>query len=259
MTRLFCFLGLTAQLSAFLVGNPAQPALLPDGIFLNESPTWSFRAAFLDDYIYAQHYQAEFFGALDEKPPVLSLATDAALFTLNLHRWVDFYGIIGSAKLQMDEEIYTRRELAWGFGAKILLFAWRGLTIGCDVKYFESDQKPLYFVSDGKALDIVTNNVYLQYQDVQGSLGFAYRTTFICPYVQCSYIGAKISPRPSTFLVNVPGYEDPMDASIRSFIPKTRWGLAIGATLIAGTKGTISLESRFFNENAIDGSLELRF
>jgi len=258
LPRLVCVL-LAVQLSAFMIGNPAQPALLMDGAFFGESPTWSFRVAFLDDYVYAQHFQSEFFGALDEKPPVLTLSTDAALLTLNLHKWVDFYGIVGSAKLQMDEEIYTRRELAWGVGTKVVLYTWRNLRIGCDFKYFESNQKPLYFVSSGKALDIITRNVYLHYREIQGSLGISYKTTLLCPYIQCSYIGSKIEPHPGSFLVNVPGFSDPMDASMGSFIPKTRWGMAVGATLIAGAKGTLALESRFFNQNAIDASLELRF
>jgi hypothetical protein len=35
--------------------------------------------------------------------------------------------------------------------------------------------------------------------------------------------------------------------------------MAVGATLVMGDKGTLSVESRFFNQNGINASLEIKF
>jgi hypothetical protein len=253
------FLFLSGKLYSFAIGNPAQPALLTDGVIHGPTKTWAFRVAYFDDYVYAQHVKNEFnFGSVGDKPPVVTLSTDAAQITLNIRKWIDLYGIVGSAKLQLDQEIYTRRELAWGLGLKLMIYRVGNLRFGCDVKYFQTNQKPLYLVSSGLPLDVITN-WYLRYKETQAALGLSYKAGFICPYINASYIVTKIEPQPFSFLVNVPGSPDPMDAFVHSLDGNRRWGMAVGATLLAGAKGTFAVESRFFNQNGLNASLEVRF
>lgn len=245
---------------SFQIGNPAQPALIHQGIVSKEKRPWGFRVAYLDDFVYAQHFKNEFrISPLDEKPAVVQISTDAALITLNFHNWLDLYGILGGSRLQMDQELYTRREFSWGLGTKIVMFTWDQLRIGCDFKYFQTDQRPIFLVSSGLPLDVVTKDFNLNYSEYQGSLGISYEGSLICPYIQFSYLNAKVSPQPHVFLVNYPGISDPIDATILSFIGRQRWGGAVGATLRMGNMGTFAIESRMFNQNAIDASLELRF
>jgi hypothetical protein len=225
----------------------------------NPIESWSFRIAYLDDYVYSQHVQNEFdFGPANEKPPLVTFATDAAQITLNLWKRLDLYGILGSSKLQMDEEIYTQQEFCWGVGGKLIIYAEGPFRIGCDLKYFQSDQKPLYLVVTGMPLNVASNWI-LRYQEYQAALGASYQGSLICPYVHLTYITTKIEPHPFIFLVDVPGSPDPSDASIHSFDGRRRWGMAVGATLLAGSMGTLAIESRFFNQNGIDASLEFRF
>ena len=244
---------------AFLIGNPAQPDLTLSSVVRDDSENCALRVAYLDDYIYSMHVKNEYnFGPSNEKPPVVQLSTDAALITLNLWKRLDIYGIVGSSQLQMDEEIYTRNEFSWGVGGKILFFSNDNLRFGCDFKYFQSDQKPQFLVVSGMPFNIASDWTIV-YEEYEAALGAAYQTTWLCPYINATYITSKIRPRPFSFLVDVPGMSEPSEASIHSFDAIRRWGLAVGATLIGGSKITFAIESRFFNQNAIDANLEVRF
>ena len=247
------------QCWSFVCGNPAQPGLMTKGLVPFKTEVWALRVAFLDDYMYSQHIHGEFeVGTTEEKPPVASLSSETAQLTLSFQRRLDIYGLLGSSTLQMDEEVFSRRQFSWGIGAKAIVFELDCFRIGADLKYFQTEQKPLFLVSSGLALDI-ESNLMLKYREYQGSFGMSYQSGIFCPYINGTYINTKIDPNQYGFLVNVPGFEEPMDASIRSFVGTNAWGMAVGATLVMGEKGTLAVESRFFNQNGINASLEIKF
>ena len=244
---------------AFVSGNPAQPDLMPKGVVPFKNKVWSLRAAFVDDYIYSQHFKGDIeLAGEEEKPPSVSISTEMAQVTLNYARRLDIYGLAGSSKMQMYQEVSARRQFSWGAGAKAIIFEIDCFRMGADFKYFQSDQKPLFLVSSGLALDI-KSDLMLFYREYQGSFGVAYQSGLFCLYTNGTYINAKFEPNQYIFLISVPGYTDPMDAMINSFSASNPWGLAVGATLVMGCKGTLTVESRFFNQNAINASLELKF
>ncbi len=258
-TAIASLLCLSSPACAFVIGNPAQPELTQSSLIRTEPSNWALRAAYVDDFIYALHVKNEFdFGPTNEKPPLVQFSTDAALITLTLWNRLDLYGIIGSSKLRMDDEIYTNSQLSWGFGTKILFFSGESLRIACDFKYFQSDQNPLFLVVDHMPLNVASDWT-IRYEEYQASVGASYQTSWLCPYLHLTYIATKIKPTPFTFLVDVPGFNEPMDASIHSFDGIRRWGMAVGATLVGGSKITLAVESRFFNQNAVDANLEVRF
>lgn len=243
----------------FVSGNPAQPDLMPKGVVPFKNKVWALRVAFLDDYVYSQHFEGNLeVASVEEKPPSVSIASEIAQVTLNYARRLDLYGLVGSSKMQIDQEVFARRQFSWGVGAKAIAFEHNCFRIGADFKYFQSDQKPLFLVSSGLALDIESDLMFF-YREYQGSFGLSYQSGMFCPYINGTYINAEINPNQYTFLVSVPGFEEPMDAMMCSFSGKNPWGLAVGATLVMGEKGTLSVESRFFNQNGINASLEIKF
>lgn len=253
------FLLTCLNVEAFLSGNPGQPALTKKGIIPLKSKILSIRIAYIDDYVYSQHFKGEFdLKTAEEKPPVSKMSTEAAILTLNFRKRIDLYTILGSSKMQMDEEIFARRQFAWGIGIKTVIYQLDRLQIGCDLKYFTTDQKPLYFISSGLPLDVLSN-LWLKYREYQGSLGFSYQSGIFCPYILGTYLSSKVEPNQHRFLIRVPTVEEAIDASVRSFVGANPWGVAVGATLLMGTKGILSIESRFLNQNGIDANLEIRF
>ena len=259
--RGLCILFLCAAHSAmaFVNGNPAQPSLICQSIVRDENKNFSIRLGFLDDFVYGQHFRGEFnFEDAIEKPPVAKMSTEAGVLTLNIHKRLDLYGIFGSSRLQMDQEIFGRRQFAWGIGTKAIIYQEDCFRVGCDFKYFTTTQDPLYLVSSGIPLDVVSD-LDLNYREYQAAVGLAYQSGLFCPYLMGTYLNAKIDPNMHRFLVKVPGLDELIDPSIRTFLGANSWGMAVGATLVMGNKGILSVESRFFNQNGTDACLEIRF
>jgi hypothetical protein len=244
---------------AFMFGNPGQPWLMTDGI-LFDYHLCSLRAAFLDDYVYSQCFEGQ--AKLDmpmNKPPIARLSSETALISANIARRLDINGIVGNARLELDREFYFENQIAWGVGAKALLFQGEKILIGCDVKTFQTDQKPTYIVSTGIPLGIASDFIF-SYQEYQAALGISYLAGLFSPYILGTYIFSKIVPSRYILLriPGMPGLFEPEDR-IPTFFSRNDWGVAVGATLRMSDKGTLSIESRFLNQNAIDASLEMRF
>jgi hypothetical protein len=247
-------------MAAMLAGNPAQPALQTDGIFQSPPSWWSFRVAFLEDFVYRCRFKDEekLEEGLVSNKSFLRLSTNAGMLTFNVRNRADFYGILGSTKLQLDREIYTKGQFSWGIGTKIIIFRTENFFFSTDFKYFEFEQEPLYFVSEGLAYNLV-DTFKLQYSEWQGSLGLSYKNGCICPYLFATYIQARIEPQPKFALVRMPHMNVVADVPSESVVNHRHLGLALGATITAASKTTLTVESRMFNQNAIDVNLEIRF
>lgn len=253
------FLLIPTAIKATFFANPALPALESNGVIKSTPSCVSFRLGYMADNLYRQRYNEEFqIDKTSTSSSYAKLTTNAATLTLNLKNWLDLSALVGSAQIQIDHDIYTRQQLAWGAGAKLLIFQTHTIFVGFDLKYFQSNQKPLYLASSGYAYNILSN-YKLNYSEQQAALGIAYRNQMISPYVYASYLYSKIDPEPLTLLVRMPTYDGYAQSISSSVINERRWGMAFGATIIGGNKGSITIESRFFNQNALNVSGEIRF
>lgn len=259
----FFLLGLfPLRLTAMEIGNPAQPVLQKKGVVIEDPKKWSFRLAYLDDYVYRMRFKdAYLLSSLEPSsvPTFAKLSTTAGLITLNFANRIDFYSILGSAQIQIDKEIYTKRDFAWGVGGKILFAKVAKVHFGFDLKYFCTNQSPVFFVSEGFAYNIL-NDFKLRYTEIQGSLGATYKTKYIAPYLQLTYLISELTPNFITALVQYPLESTiSLDANSKPVIGQRHWGMAVGATLLGSPKATLTVESRFINQNAIDVTGEIRF
>lgn len=245
--------------SCTLSGNPGEPGLLTHGIIWEEAPIANLRVGFFGDYVYNQTSQDTFPKEGEERETYdMQLWTQASIITLNIRNWIDIYGILGGLRIQNNGEIFTPQEFAWGVGSKIVflhLGRWRA---GCDVKYFQSEQKPQFFQCNNLAYN-VTSNFYFLYREIQAALGLSYRTHYVSPYVSASYISTELSPTPSTVFLRIPSRNRETRLGIKSVSNANHFGLILGATLIDVRKASLSLEWRVFNQNSIDLSGEIRF
>lgn len=242
-----------------LIGNPSQPVMQKYGIICSCPSWWSFRVTYFEDYVYRQRFKDEFKDSeLGHSKTFSKLTTEAGQITLNLWNRLDLYGILGGSKIQLDNEVYTSRQFAWGTGLKCVIFHSGKLRIGADLKYFETDQKPLYFVSDGLPFNVLSSFT-LQYSEIQGALGMSYRAGPLIPYIYATYLITKIDPLPPTVSVLFPFMNLEADMVMKSVVGQRRWGMAVGATLVDCKKGSLAVESRFFNQNSIDVNVEVRF
>lgn len=258
--RLFLFiLCLSSKAYSTYIGNPAQPTLQNSGLIQECPSSWSFRASYYGDYVYDQVFHEEF--TIDGEvttPTNVKLWTQAGMFTFNLRSRIDLYGILGGMRLRIDDEVLTKQQLAWGFGGKIVIFHEGHFRVGCDFKYFQSDQKPNFFQSENLAYN-TTDNFCFDYHEIQAAFGVSYRTKYFSPYANASYLISKISPKPAQVGVRLPMMNMEVDVVAKSVTASNHWGLCLGATLIDHSKATIALEWRAFNQNSIDVCGEFRF
>ena len=254
------FLLLPTSLLAMLVGNPGEPAFETKGLFTPSTSWCTVRATFFEDYVYNQRFLNQFTVAgMDEPKTFAKLTTNAGMLIVNFKNRLDLYGIGGTSRLQVNQEIFSKMQGCWGFGGKFIIHRTHAFYIGTDIKYFATDQKPLYFLSDGLPFNVV-GDFELHYSETQFALGVSFLTQPLSPYIYGTYLIAKFDPHPMTALVQWPLDTDVLvDAVLNSATSQRRFGIALGATFLSGNKASLAIESRMFNQNAVDVKLEIRF
>lgn len=245
-----------------LVGNPAQPALQTRGVCQTTPTWWDFRIAYFGDYVYNQPSQDAFPQLGKEAESYdMQLWTQAGMFIFNLCNRIDLYGIIGGLRIQNSDELSTSQQFAWGVGGKIIFLHEGPFRMGCDIKYFASNQSPQFFRSGHLAYNVTTDNFSMNYSEFQAAVGLSYKTKYVSPYISGSYILSELTPNPATVFLRIPipSRRREVRLTVKSITATTRFGLVIGTTLIDHQKATITAEWRTFNQNSINVSGELRF
>lgn len=249
-------LALPKILTATLIGNPGQPSIQPLGVIWEKPKWWNVRVSYIGDYVYKQRFHATDGSETSQKR--IKLWTQAGMFTLNFRDRLDLYAITGGLRLQVEQELITRQQFAWGFGGKLIFFHSGRFRLGCDFKYFQSDQSPYFFQEDNLAYNIISNFHY-DYNEMQAALGISYRTKYFSPYVNGTYLIAKLDPKPPQVDVRLPMMNMDVEVIAQTIKSSRRFGMAIGATIIDQKKATLAIEWRAFNQNSIDVTGELRF
>lgn len=213
----------------------------------------------MDDWVYEQPFHDEFqIQSQVETQTSLKLSTYAGIANLNIKKRLDLYTILGSSRMQLDHEIFTTRAFAWAVGSTLALIKYHGFFLGGDVKYFETNQKPRYFVVDGLPFNIV-GDYRLRYQQMQASIGMAYHRWIFVPYLNGTYIFTRIEPEPALVLVRFPDEDEVVALESKSIVGKKPWGMALGLTLVDAKKASLAVEWRLFNQNAVNVNGEIRF
>ncbi len=256
MRRLILFLA--TPLYALFSGNPGSPGLYKEGLYSGDL-RFSVRTGAFFDFMLRQRYRDEFkLESLPSTPSFAKMRTEGGILTVNFLNKLDLYTLLAASRLELDEEIYTKIEFGWGVGGTLVIYHGGHLRIGLDSKYYETNQKPRFFLSEDYAYNILSE-YRLKYSEILTSLGATYQVGPIVPYANLTYLYSKIDPTPYVVAVQLPFYDDSIDVLSKSVVAKKRWGLALGGTLLANRRATLTIESRLFNQNGINLSGQLRF
>lgn len=241
------------------IGNPSDPCLQKKGIFFGHLPNFSFRIGYLGDYVYSQKFHDEFpMPDCPDKPSNAQLWTQAGTCTFNVRNRIDLYTILGGTRLKIDHDLFTSQQFSWGVGGKIVILHEKNIRLGIDVKYFQSKQTPSFFECDQFAYNI-TSPFAFNYHETQAAFGVAYRTKYVSPYIAASYLIAKFEPHPAVTYVRLPTFNMEVPVTSKSVTINSRFGFALGVSLIDQKKANLTLEWRAFNQTGIDLSGEIRF
>jgi len=252
------FLVITFPLWCFYIGNPSSPALFTKSVLQTSENWWQLHTGYVYDKMYKGRFK-ERVVTEDSDPTFATSDTQAALLSLNLFNHWEIYGVVGGTKMTFDKQIYSHRRTSWSTGTKILIYRLNNLYFGLDGKYFYTDQKPDYILSDGDVYTLITP-LTMRYQEFQGSFGIAYNDyRLFSPYLGFTYLFSQIDPYPKTVILKEPKTDDIIIFDLKESDGKKTWGFYLGTTIVTTGQININLEARFFDQNAFNVSGAFRF
>ena len=257
-----------SALYAAPVLNPAEPALITDGVFLCDDDCWGLKAGYRGNFVYDRAFHKTSRNS-NGYLPNFNYYSNSGVLTLNLWDRVDIYGFVGAANLDidgtlsngpgiLDADLFTKTKTNWGVGAKVVLWetCWGcvGTTyIGLDANYERLNTSGLSHFDVGVPSDFSLSNAGLGFYETQVSLGIAHRICNLVPYIAVKWSNAGITGR---------GFLDGAgtdDINIPSAHASRHWGYAFGVTLVDANRMTVTAEARFVDETALSVAAEFKF
>ncbi|EKE22094.1 MAG: major outer membrane protein [uncultured bacterium] len=245
------------NLHGIIVGNPSDPCLYTNGLISSCAKNYSFRISYLYNNVYKGKFQDKF-PTLSSTPSDIRYLLQASIATFNIYNRLDLYAILGTTNLQIDQMVYTNRKFAWGAGFKVLLYKQNCFDLSLDGKYFQTNQKPQYFVVDKSVYPLATS-LQQTLEEYQASLALSYKTNFLIPYIGTTFLYSVITPEPKGGLLTLPGGES-LFFDTSDSISREKWGMALGISIInKKNQANLNIETRIFDQNAFSFLGTLRF
>jgi major outer membrane protein len=284
-----CFLLLSVvsigAVQALPVANPIDASLYKNGIWCCEDEcsscdpcfSWcdafSMRIGFWGDYVFNRYMELKTPGANNQGGvESFSIYKNMGVVTLNLCDWIDVYGLVGAASLQiqnpqlnsqtLNRDLITYnsdQSVSYGGGARMTLWECRGFGLGIEGQYFGFQPNIDNFVAfANREVNYPIGNRGSNYNEWQVGLGAAYQihahaVNFV-PYAAIKFAGSdyKLSDR---VLFNIDGDS----TSLNELENAKTVGYAIGATVTFCEKGGLTVEGRFADEMAVHVNGQIRF
>lgn len=269
-----------SALYAAPVLNPAEPALITDGVFLCDDDCWGLKAGYRGNFVYDKSFHsAGYHDSGGDLGNVYNFGyySNSGVLTLNLWDRVDIYGFVGAASIDLDEyhreydtspdeyldvSYFSKTRTNWGVGAKVVLWetCWGcvGTTyIGLDAVYERLNSAPIQHARiispDYDFSEWASNGTKLGFYETQVSLGIAHRICNLVPYIAVKwsnggFIGRGVYDNGTTY-----------DFSPPSAHASRHWGYAFGVTLVDANRMTVTAEARFVDETALSVAAEFKF
>jgi hypothetical protein len=266
-----------SALYAAPVLNPAEPALITDGVFLCDDDCWGLKAGYRGNFVYDKSFHNGI--GDDEAHNIYNFGyySNSGVLTLNLWDRLDIYGFVGAANIDLDAyaglgtnndfvdvSYFSNTRTNWGVGAKVVLWetCWGcvGTTyIGLDAVYERLNSAPIQharIVDSTSDFDEWTKNgSKLGFYETQVSLGIAHRICNLVPYIAVKWSNGG---------VNGSGYYDFGTGDSQDFYTPSahsnrHWGYAFGVTLVDANRMTVTAEARFVDETALSVAAEFKF
>ena len=271
----------TVSAYALPIGNPWDASLLNCGVFLRGhcgdscshwSDALSVRVGFYGDYVFNRHTQAHQRHRYDSIHST-KLFTNAGFAALNFCERLDLFATFGATEFQFETRarvlqgagpnnivrFETDTRFSWSLGLRGTIWQCGCLGVGAEAQYFQARphlnfirgevDNPFYFSSRER----------LKYKEWQFGLGVSYKvalapcSTSLVPYAAVKWARARAhlghaNAAALTDTYNLPNLENERD-----------WGLALGLTLVGCSKASVTVEGRFFDENAVYANTQFRF
>ena len=236
--------------SAFALynGNPAEPELIEEGLFIPDDFCLAVKLGYQGDIVFDRKLRAYngASGRMDES----RLYIQQGVLTLNMIQKLELYVSLGAINAfftnrpHFDEkrrEYQTDNRLAWGTGGRLVLFNWDAATVGLNGSYFQGYPHLKWDALNGVSFPSEAN---VKYHEWQVGLGVSYQVDLFCPYISATYsdVRARISRISSNMQLHSSHFK------MRS---RDKFGMALGCSLTNAKIVDINLEVRLIDEAAV--------
>lgn len=261
------------------IGNPIEPGLFPQGIWLdrpccnldnrclNFINNWSVRIGYYGDFVFNRNLQIHGNGlgqgdVIDET----RLNTNAAYIALNFCDLVDIFTTLGASDLRIhtpeaswslvsahEGTLLTNTPFSWSIGARAILFDWRCFSVGIEGQYFRMQPLLTTYISDGfqGRFTYFNGNNRTTYSEWQFGGGLSYTIRTECPDLSIvPYVGVKWSQLhfDTNRFTFVDGFANTL--TIFDLSAHKHCGFAVGATFTFCDRIGVTVEGRFADERA---------
>jgi major outer membrane protein len=287
-----CFLLLSVvsigAVQALPVANPIDASLYKNGIWCCEDEcsscdpcdpcfSWcdafSMRVGFWGDYVFNRYMERKNPGANNQgSVEDFAIYKNMGVITFNWCDWIDVYGLVGAASLQiqtpqvgvdsLNHELVTYNftdTVSYGGGARMTLWECGGFGLGIEGQYFGFQPDVDNFVAfANRTVNYPVNNRGANYNEWQVGLGAAYQVhahaVDFVPYAAIKFAGSNFKAD-NTVLTN----DDGDTVVLPEYENAKTVGYAIGATVTFCEKGGLTVEGRFADEMAVHVNGQIRF
>lgn len=212
---LYTFLSLLISplLYSLPLGNPAEPALYPCGIFSEKNTgccfDWHVRAGYTGDFVFNRNLRLRNSpfprGHLARQT---TLSTNAGFLALNLNNRLDIFSTFGQTRISINaiEQFFgglniaegrltTNTGFSWSVGGKGVILGWRNFALGVEGQYFRTTPHlSTYFEANGGRFSYFNSEDHVTYQEWQVGCGLSYRIQKWWPGLGLTpYVGTKIA------------------------------------------------------------------
>ena len=240
---------------ALYFGNPAEPQLIDEGLYLNKEIWTSVKVGYQGDYTFDRRLKA-YRGAKGRIDRYQSLMNQGVL-TINFGDRVDIYGSVGAMSADVihrphfdmkQREYQSNDHVTWGGGAKMILFRWGDVCLSGDIKYQSSHPRIKWITLNGTAY---TTNAELKLNEWQAGAGVSRHIDIFTPYLAIAY--SKILSRMQQIRPVILNHSH-FKMEVRNPIV-----LAIGCSLSTTKILDLTVEWRMISEEAVTWSGNVKF
>lgn len=252
---------LFTPLFALYNGNPSNPDMPEEGIWISNDYWWGFKLGYEWDYTFEKKIKVEErASSVRERFDTYCARKNEGALIFNVSDRFEIYGKLGVMKLDLTHrptnttklDYFTDNQFLWGVGGRIILVYWEEIVMGVNGIYSGSYMRISEIIENGNPR--CTSGARFKYSEWQVGVSFSREIGIFSPYIGLAYSSLYSS------LYNIPS--DPNFSTVISdedLETREPFILLLGIGLTKGKNASINLESRLIGEKAISLTGNIRF
>lgn len=244
------------SLSALYMGNPALPEIIGEGFVLSDGNSFGLKAGYQGTFVFDRNLKAP--KNASKRIDSFEILTNQGLFLLNYTDRFEGYLSVGAMRIDLcrrstkDNKIrdyHFHDQFTWGAGGRAILFEWGCAVFGIDGKFQWAHPDLRWATLNGAN---VPSGGSILYREWQVGIGGAYHTDPFIPYIGLTYsfVHAKTQDLSKELELGRRGF------SMRS---REHFGLVLGCTFSNAKVFDLTVEVKFFDEEAISLAADVKF